>query len=196
MDATNRTSLTLLQSAQQQDADAWERLTHLYTPLVYAWCRECGVPATDAGDVMQEVFQAVYRTLGRFRRDRPGDTFRGWLWMITRNKVRDYFRELGQRPLATGGTTAHVMIEQVPEQEPASTHCVAGTTKDSVFLRGVEFVKAEFEEKTWQAFWRFAVDGVKAVDVAEEMGISPGAVRKAKLRVMRRLKVELGELLA
>jgi len=194
MDGASQTSLSLLQRAKQQDADAWERLTHLYTPLVYSWCRQCGVSPADASDVMQEVFQAVHRTLDRFRRDRPGDTFRGWLWMITRNKVRDHFRAVGQRPQVTGGTTAHVLIEQVPEEEPLSTSSVAGTAQDSVFLRGLEFVKAEFEEKTWKAFWRFAVDGVKAVEVAEELDMSPGAVRKAKLRVMRRLKEELGDL--
>ncbi len=169
-------------------------MTHLYTPLVYAWCRQCSVSQVDAGDVMQEVFQAVHRTLDNFRRDRPGDTFRGWLWMITRNKVRDHFRAIGQRPQAAGGTTAHVMIEQLPEEEPLTTSSLVGTVQDSVFLRGLELVKSEFEDKTWNAFWRFAVDGVKAVDVAEELEMSPGAVRKAKLRVMRRLKQELGEL--
>jgi RNA polymerase sigma-70 factor (ECF subfamily) len=143
---------------------------------------------------MQEVFHAVHRTLDRFRRDRPGDTFRGWLWMITRNKVRDHFRAIAQRPQVAGGTTAHLLIEQVPEEEPLSTSCVVGTAQDFVFLRGLELVKSEFEEKTWKAFWRFAVDGVKAVVVAEELEMSPGSVRKAKLRVMRRLKEELGEL--
>ena len=194
MDGTSRTSQSLLQRVKQQEPSAWERLTRLYSPLVYAWCRECGVPATDAGDVMQEVFQSVYRAVERFRRNRASDTFRGWLWMITRNKVRDYYRDADRHLRAAGGTAANLMIQQVPEEEPVSTSSVAGTMNDSVVLNGIEFVKAEFEQKTWQAFWRFAVDDVKAVNVAEELGMTPGAVRKAKLRVMRRLKEELEDL--
>ena len=48
-----------------------------------------GLREDDAADVFQEVFQSVAAHLSAFRRDRSGDTFRGWLRTITRNKVND-----------------------------------------------------------------------------------------------------------
>jgi RNA polymerase sigma-70 factor (ECF subfamily) len=51
----------------------------------------------------------------------------------------------------------------------------------------------EFEERTWQAFWRTAVDGRSAADVGAELGMTPGAVRVAKSRVLHRLREELGD---
>ena len=50
------------------------------------------LPEQDLSDVVQEVFKAVSLNINRFRRDRPGDTFRGCLRTISRNKVNDCFR--------------------------------------------------------------------------------------------------------
>ncbi len=42
--------------------------------------------------------------------------------------------------------------------------------------RAVELVRAEFEDFTWQAFWRVAVDGQRPGDVAEELSMTVHAV--------------------
>jgi RNA polymerase sigma-70 factor (ECF subfamily) len=55
-------------------------------------------------------------------------------------------------------------------------------------------LRSEFEEHTWRAFWRVAVDGQPAPEVAAELGMKPNAVRTAKSRVLRRLREELGDL--
>jgi len=47
------------------------------------------------------VFRAVYVNLDRFRKDRPEDSFRGWLRTITRNKILDGRVRRRER---TGGT--------------------------------------------------------------------------------------------
>jgi RNA polymerase sigma-70 factor (ECF subfamily) len=55
-------------------------------------------------------------------------------------------------------------------------------------------VRAEYEEQTWQAFWRVVVDAQKPADVAEELGMSLAAVYQAKSRVLRRLHQQFGDL--
>jgi RNA polymerase sigma-70 factor (ECF subfamily) len=54
-------------------------------------------------------------------------------------------------------------------------------------------IRGEFSERTWQAFWRTAVEGRAAKDVGAELAMSPGAVRVAKSRVLHRLREELGD---
>ena len=44
-------------------------------------------------------------------------------------------------------------------------------------------------------FWLTAVEDRKPADVAARFGVTPAAVRKAKLRVLRRLREEIGDLL-
>jgi RNA polymerase sigma-70 factor (ECF subfamily) len=81
------TPLSLLQRARGKDEQAWRRLVELYRPLVLFWCSRGGVAAGDAEDVAQEVLVCMARDLDGFKRDRPGDTFRGWLRVVTRNQV-------------------------------------------------------------------------------------------------------------
>src|SRR5436305_2049300 len=100
------TSLSLLERARAHDPTAWHRLVRLYQPLVLSWCARGGVNATDAEDVGQEVFTAAAGALDRFRRDRPGDTFHGWLRAITRNQILLLFRRGRGRPRAEGGSDA------------------------------------------------------------------------------------------
>src|SRR3954469_22719157 len=87
------TSRSLLERVQADDPAAWDRLVGLYAPLVYRWCRRADLPEQEIADVFQDVFQAVTMHIAAFRREKAGDTFRGWLRTITRNKVRDHFRK-------------------------------------------------------------------------------------------------------
>lgn len=109
------TSRSLLAELQHDDAAAWVRLVHLYSPLVAAWCRRMGVAQQDVADIEQDVFGAVAANLARFRKERPQDTFRGWLSVITRNKVHDYYRRRADEPAAAGGTEASRRLAQVPD---------------------------------------------------------------------------------
>ena len=63
-----------------------------------------------------------------------------------------------------------------------------------LFRRGLALIRTEFEDRTWQAFWRTAVDGLSASEAGRELNMSPGAVRVAKSRVLQRLREELGDL--
>ena len=186
------TSRSLLRRARQHDPEAWTRLTAVYGPTIYQWCRRSGLQASDAADVTQEVFQSVANSLDTFRKDRPGDTFRGWLWTITRNKIRDFARANARRPEATGGTVNQQLIEQLSEGDLLADDDESGERLHSELARrAVALMQADFEETTWQAFWRVAVDAQAPKVVAEQLGISVAAVYMAKSRVLRRLREEL-----
>ncbi len=66
--------------------------------------------------------------------------------------------------------------------------------QSSSLLAGMEMVQAEFEDGTWQAFWRTTVDDVPTSVVADELEMSVNAVRLAKSRVLRRLREQLDAL--
>ena len=192
LEDTLPTSVSLVQRVQQHDSLAWERLVEIYTPLVYTWCRGRRLSQHDSADVMQEVFRAVHRNIGNFRRERKGDSFRGWLWTITRNKIRDHFRALAARPNPAGGTDAQLRFAELPEEEPDTDLSLAAADgRSSPFYGAMQLVQAEFEDRTWQAFWRATVEEQATADIAADLGMSVNAVRLAKSRVLRRLRKEL-----
>ena len=189
------TSPTLLERIKAGDAAAWDRLVRLYAPLVYRWCHRWDLPDQEIADVFQDVFQAVSTHIASFRKDRPGDTFRGWLRTIAHNKVRDHFRRMGREPGGAGGTDAQIRLSMLPAaQSPDLDDRGGEQANQELFRRALDLIRIEFEERTWHAFWLTAVDDRTPKDVAAELSMSPGAVRVAKSRVLRRLREELGEL--
>ena len=67
--------------------------------MVYGWVRATGLREHDAADVIQEVFRAVFTSIDRFRKERPTDRFRDWLWTITHRRTVDHIRRLASQPL-------------------------------------------------------------------------------------------------
>jgi RNA polymerase sigma-70 factor (ECF subfamily) len=193
--APGTTSLGLLDGLRGQDPGAWRRLAYLYGPLVYGWCRGRGLRAEDAEDVLQEVFLVVAGRIGDYRHDRPGDTFRGWLWGITRNKIGDWIRRQANQETAVGGTDAQRRLQEepaVPDTPEPSGYPEGGEPGD-LYRRALDDLRPEFAERTWQAFWRVVIEGEGPADVARDLGMSRNAVYIAKSRVLHRLREALGE---
>ncbi len=186
------TSLSLLERIRVNDPTAWPRLIAIYLPLLHYWCLQWGVRGQDAEDVAQDVFQAVAGAMSQFRRDRTTDTFRGWLRGITRHKLLDHLRRGKHQPHGQGGTDAQRRLLAVAEAEPSLEEEPAEEVS-ALYHRVLEQVRGEFEERTWQAFWRSAVDGQSPAVIAADLGVSPAAVRMAKSRVLRRLREEVGD---
>src|SRR4051812_10203849 len=152
--SSTSTHRSLLQRARRRDPDAWERMVALYGPLVLGWCRGWGVRADDAADVFQEVFQAVAAHLAGFHRDRTGDTFRGWLRTITRNKVNDLFRRRQREPAAAGGSEARDLLARVAGAVPPDEADDPAAGETELLHRALAMIRGEFESRTWEAFWQ------------------------------------------
>ena len=183
------TSTSLLERVRANDAAAWRRLVQLYGPLIYHWCVRSSLSNEDAADLAQEVFRSVAARIGDFRLDREGDTFRGWLRTITVNKIRDLARRRAHEPAAVGGTEHQINLARLAERPPASE----GDSSDQAILyrRALDLIQSDFEERTWKAFWLTTVEEQPTDDVAAALGTTPAAVRKAKSRVLRRLRETL-----
>jgi RNA polymerase sigma-70 factor, ECF subfamily len=183
------TSSSLIEGVRANVAGAWERLTTLYGPLVYGWARHTGLQSEDAGDVVQEVF--LLKNIANFQHQVCGATFRGWLWTITHNKIRDFHRRLAGRVAAAGGSDALQRLLDVPEACTSGSFEVGSAQFDMVLARALELIRSEFKDASWQAFWDVVVDGKPVAEVAARLGISVNAVYIARSRILRRLRDEL-----
>lgn len=182
------TSTSLLMRVKTDDSEAWRRLAYLYGPMVYRWARKAGLQPSDAQDIVQNVFISVASGIEHFRRSRPGDSFRGWLYTICRHKTLDHFRGREQA-LAAGGSTHQQQLQQFATPE-------RGAKEESEEVcrlrhRAMVLVRKDFETHVWEAFFRTVVHDDRPEDVARDLGISVATVYRAKLRVLTRLRNEL-----
>ncbi len=187
------TSSSLVRRVQAGDEEAWTRFARLYTPLAFGWCRQAGLQNADIADVVQNVFTAVHRGIAKFRRTAATDSLRGWLWTITRNEVRGHYRRRAGRAEAAGGSEARHALEQLPAWIDSDSAPTDPPAQRHFIHRALRLIEPEFEPATWRAFWRTTVDGQSAPEVAAELGLSPGAVRQAKHRVLVRLREFLAD---
>jgi RNA polymerase sigma-70 factor (ECF subfamily) len=188
---------SLLDRVRGLDDEGWRRLTFLYEPVVLHWCRRGGLQPQDADDVCQEVFRGVAAGIDRFRREQPGESFRGWLCTITKRKIADHWRRAGKQPAAEGGTVAQDRLRELAEPgelESMVGEAAASESVGGLYRRALELLQGEFKESTWKAFLALTVEERPVADVARELGLSTGAVYVAKSRVLKRLREELHEL--
>lgn len=98
-----------------------KRSSNYMPPLAYFWCRRGHVAEQDIPDVVQEVFRSVVVGIETFKKERPCDTFRGWLRTVTRSKLSDYFRTRGKSPAVPGGSDMQHRLAQLaaePDDDP------------------------------------------------------------------------------
>jgi len=186
MDSTQASLLQRLR--RPDDRGAWERFVQLYTPLIYDWARRAGLQEADAADLVQDVFILLLAKLPEFDYDRHG-SFRAWLRTVTLNLWRTHLRQRGL-PMAPDGAAADVAapdgVAELAEEEQ----------RGQLLRRALELLQTDFEPPTWKAFWECVVNDRPTAEVARELGMSAGAVRTAKCRVLTRLRQELDGLLS
>jgi RNA polymerase sigma-70 factor (ECF subfamily) len=182
------TSATLLdQLRQPNQTEAWVRFVQLYSPLLLYWAARQGFHEADAEDLVQELLANLVRKLPTYER-REGHSFRGWLFRVTVNQCRDFRRRKANRPLPGDDGLSGVSAPAVAELEEAEYRRL-------LVRRGLELIRADFNDTTWTAFTRLVMEGRSAADVAAELKLSVNAVYLARHRVLARLHQELDGLL-
>lgn len=188
------TRVTLLNRLKDgADADAWREFVHLYGPVVYGFARKRGLQDADAADLTQAVLRQVAAHVGSLEYDPRRGTFRGWLFTIVRNRLRDFLRQPRQLYQGSGSPKVQGLLESLPGPEPEETEAWEREYRLGLLAWAAEQVRPQVREKTWQAFWQTAVDGRPGAEVARALGLTPAAVYLARGRVMARLRAAVRE---
>jgi RNA polymerase sigma-70 factor (ECF subfamily) len=190
---TTRASL-LSRLADPRDHEAWVDFVAIYEPVAYRLLRRHGLQDADAREVMQDLFVAVSRSIGRWDPSRERGSFRGWLRRVIRNLVINWLKRREKRVVASGGSDLQEMLVNLPADAGAETAEFDQELRRALFQRAAERVKSEVHPATWQAFWETAVVGSSPADAAGKLKMQPGAVRVAKCRVLVRLRAVVDSL--
>ncbi len=175
---------------------AWEEFVELYAPVIYGFARGRGLQDADASDMMQDVLRSVSGAMDSLDYDPVKGSFRGWLFTITRNKVFNHLSSRRGKARGTGDSDVHSQLAQHPDDR---SDLAAGWERDyqrRITALAMDRLKSEFQPKTWDAFWRTAVQDESVADVGRALSMSPGAVYVAKSRVLARLKDEVQSMIA
>jgi RNA polymerase sigma-70 factor (ECF subfamily) len=166
----------LVRLRDHRDDQAWGEFVELYAPLVYDYARRHGLQDADAADLTQNCLRQVAAHVGSLDYDPRRGTFRGWLFTIVRNMVRDFHSPSRRRSQGSGNPSVQRWLEfrEAPESEDEARW-------EREYQLGL------------QAFCQTAVEGKSGAEVAQALGLTVAAVYLAKSRVMARLRAALRE---
>src|SRR5262245_31693304 len=178
------------------DRQAWAEFVEIYAPLIYGFAKKKGLQDADAADLTQEVLGAVARSAARLDYDPARGTFRGWLFTVVRHKLSNFGAAQRRHLPGSGDTDLKRLLEQQPA--PAADDAAAWERdyERQLFALACEQVRRDFQESTWQAFWRTAIQGTSGKKVADDLDMSTAAVYLAKRRVIARLQEQIDYLRA
>lgn len=181
----------LLRLRDSRDQQAWEIFLQIYQPLIFRLARRRGIQEADAREVSQEALMAVAAAISRWDFDPARGSFRGWLSKITRNLVVNFLIRESRHPRGNGDTEFHQWLDQQPD--PASEESALFNVEEEkqIFRWAAARIRSEFQDSTWQSFWRTAVEGRDVAEVASELGVSAGTVYVSRSRVMKRLREQI-----
>ena len=115
----------LLRGVRETDQTAWERMVRLYHPMVYGWCSRSGLQPNVSSEVCQDISRSVASNIVHFRREQPGDTFRGRVRRVTQRRVYYHLQRLALPPETRSGVDAQMRCHEVVDalkDSPSSFH--------------------------------------------------------------------------
>ena len=184
------TSLSLLARLQDaEDSVSWGRFADLYIPLLHRWLSRYEISEADREDIIQNVITAASQEIGAFGQNQRTGAFRSWLRRIMVYRVQNHWRA-SKRHRTANGSDVQEQLNQLEDEHSEQSQIWNAEHDRAVVGRLMEIVRPRFQEQTWQAFAQQMLEGRNPAQIAEDLGMTPGAVYMARNRILAALRAE------
>lgn len=188
---TTRPSL-LVKLRDPRDHEAWLEFASVYEPVIYRLLRRNGLNDSDAHDVLQDLLLTISRNIERWESRNDRGSFRGWLRRVSRNLVVSWIRRKSRHVKTLSLSLDDLLEIQLADDCPATIEFDRELQR-SRFRKASLRVQSEVSPSTWMAFYEVSILGKSILATSMKLGVSAGAIRVAKCRVIARLREIVSE---
>ncbi|MEM6366102.1 MAG: sigma-70 family RNA polymerase sigma factor [Planctomycetota bacterium] len=192
---SQNTRLSLIEELKGDDAEpAWRNFCEIYQGLIQHWLRREGLQQADIDDVQQEVMTTVVAEVPKFVHNGRRGAFRCWLRQIVSNRLHRTWEKKSREQRKLCGVDFSLIAEQLADN--ASQMSAAWDQEHHRFVlnRLLTLLSPRFTQTHIEGFRRVAMNVESAEQVANELGMSLGALRVAQHRILKALRQIAGEL--
>jgi RNA polymerase sigma-70 factor (ECF subfamily) len=171
----------LVARCRRGELGAYEELYRRYGSRLFNVAYRMTGNATDADDLLQEIFLLVFRRLDTYRGEAALGT---WLYRLAVNCCLDYVRsKQGKQQKATG------FLEDLPDMDPVAP----GSWRPDRVLDRMELEQAiaKLPPSYRSAFVLHDVEGLEHHEVGEMLGIAVGTSKSLVHKARQRLRLLL-----
>ncbi len=175
------------------NAAVWGEFDGRYRPIILGFARRLGLSEDDSADVAQEVLTQFVQDFRAGKYDRTRGRLRSWIIGIARHRIADSRRRRFRRHEVRGDSA----LANLQDEEQLS-RIWDEEARQAVLCRALELLSANTRSnpKSLEAFKLLVIAGRTPQEVAEELGMSAGAVHLAKHRCLARLRSIVADLSA
>lgn len=170
----------LIENARH-DAEAFRQLYSHYFPRVFAYVAYRVGRASDAEDIVADVFLKVVESLGRFEYRGEG-SFAAWLFRIAFNEISQVYRE--------HSSTEHISLDDVPDiqaSEPAPDEAVIRKEQFIDLRRQINLLSPHGQEILTLKFF----GGLRNNEIASVLGLDECTVASHLCRAIDDLREQV-----
>src|SRR5262249_6753721 len=113
---------------------------------------------------------------------------------VTHHRLGRFLQRRRSQPVGSGGSDAQRLLAEEPGPPDGLEAAWEQEFQQQLFRLASARVQENFAPQSWQAFWKTAVEGRPAAEVAAELGMSVGAVYVARSRVLARVAEQVRQL--
>lgn len=172
-----------LEQARGGNSDAFRVLVERHATAVFRLAYRMTGNETDAEDMVQETFLRAWREIKRFD---GRASFGTWLHRICANRTVDFLRSRNRwQPAHTPGEDEehdpfHGLASSEPSPERSARSAEASATLEPALASLSEIERAAFVLRHFE--------GLGIEEVADALGVQPGAARHSVFRAVRKLR--------
>jgi RNA polymerase sigma-70 factor (ECF subfamily) len=194
---TRRSLLARLRNLSDQES--WGDFFKIYWKLIYNVALRAGLNDMEAQEIVQETTITVARQMPGFQYDRSIGSFKGWLLLITRRRIADYFRKkyrnIRVEEPAPGATSRTALLERLPDTAPAALDEIWDQEWKQHFLTAaLRRVKLQVDPKQFQIFDCYVLKSWPLKEVTAAFCVTANQVYIAKHRLAELLVREVERL--
>jgi RNA polymerase sigma-70 factor, ECF subfamily len=168
----------VIDQVRQGDKDAYRLIVRQFSLSLRAFLASQLHHLDDVDDLAQEIFITAFKHLERFRQ---GEDFAAWLRGIARNKLKTHYRTLARRDSAMDRFRC-----EIAERVQVDLEKLAGQVREQQIERLLGCI-SKLPEKM-RHIVRAGMEGQRGGEVAEELGMTPGALYTTNHRANKLLR--------
>lgn len=180
------------------DQESWRDFFNTYWKLIYTVALRRGLTEQEAQEVVQETIISVAKTMADFKYNPAKCSFKGWLRHLTDKRIADQFRKrnknaesLDAAPVSQDTDFITFSQRNAPQVSDTPDALWEQEWQQSVLEAAIENVKKKVSPKQFRLFYRAAVEGQPAGEVARTFEVNIAQVYLARHRVAALVKKEV-----
>ena len=177
----------LLRASDPDDHEAFEEFVYYYKNFIKMVFSKLGVSESQSGDLQQDLLLKLWKDIGKFDVEKPNSNFRGWLSVVIRNEVYQFFRKNKRESDAL----FNLPLDSTNKSEV--DHMIEEEWKAYVTSLAVEKMKAHFDGSAMKIFY-MTLEGRDTAEIAQTLNLKENSLYVIRSRVKARFQSEIKQI--